>query len=286
VLRLMRSHDGTDLFVEVLDGAGSTGSVWLSHATGFNGACWAPLIESIRSEVGRIVVWDHRGHGRSNAVPMPVSWWDMGNDVVLLLDQIGPGPGPVIGVGHSMGGAAVVMAEITRRGSFDALVLVEPILLGEPTRRTDYPLADVVRKRRRVFESRERARLNFGRKAPFSHWHPAAVDGYVSAGLREDGDTFVLACAPDFEAEVYDAAHAHGAFVLLDQVQAPSVVMMGEEADTYGLDWAQQIVRAMPTAELSVVAGGDHFIPMSHPNLVAREIRRALRVVSELTVDS
>jgi pimeloyl-ACP methyl ester carboxylesterase len=264
------------LSVDVVTGSAPSGTVWLSHATGFNGACWNPVIERLREDAATIVVIDHRGHGRSQRVPIPISWWDMGNDVRWIVDRV-DGPAPHIGVGHSMGGAAITMAEVTRPGTFGAMVLVEPILLGDPIRRTDYPLAEVVRKRRRQFVSREKARSNFGRKTPFSRWDPKAIDGYVASGLRDEDGALVLSCLPEFEAEVYDAAHAHGAFRLLRHLRPPTVVMMGEEADTFGLDWAGEIVRAMSDAELAVVAGGDHFIPMSHPTLVAREIRRALR---------
>lgn len=259
----------------MIDGTGSSGTLWLSHATGFNGGCWRPVIDELNQTFRRVIVWDYRGHGRSGQAPMPVSWWDMGNDVLSILAEIGSAPGPSIAVGHSMGGAALVMAEASAPGAFDAMVLVEPILLGDPVRRISYPLAEVVRKRRREFVSRERALANFGRKAPFSHWHPNAVEGYVAAGLQEEGATLVLSCLPEFEADVYDAARAHGAFRLLDQIAPPVVVMMGEEADTFGIDWAQEIVAALPSAALVVVAGGDHFLPMSHPELVAREVRHS-----------
>lgn len=270
------SSDGTQLAVRVIEGTAGEGTAWLSHATGFNGGTWAPIVELIHDMVRRIVVWDHRGHGRSQRGTMPVSWWDMCNDTLDIVAAVGPDPGPAVVIGHSMGGAAAVMAELTRPGTFDAMVLVEPILLGDPIRRTPYPLADVVRKRRRVFESREKARVNFGRKAPFTRWHPSAIDGYLDDGLREADGAVSLACLPEYEADVYDAAHAHGAFRMLHHLDAPAVVIVGERSDTYELDWARRIVAAMPSADLAIVAGGDHFIPMSHPGLVAREVRGAL----------
>ena len=200
----------------------------------------------------------------------------MGGDVIEIRSAFASDGDLHLGVGHSMGGAALVMAEITRPGSFDGLVLAEPILVGDPVHRTSYPLADVVRKRRSHFESRDRAARNFERKAPFSHWHADALTGYVEDGLVDRPDGLSLSCAPDFEAEVYDAAHAHGALRMLHAVTAPTTVMVGDESDTYDVNWAGTIARSMVAGDLVVVAGGDHFIPMEHPALVARQVDRMI----------
>lgn len=270
----MRTSDGVELAVRVVEGAGDRGDLWFSHATGFCGACWGPVIEQVRPSVRRIIVWDFRGHGRSGRVVPPVSWWDMAGDVADIMGEVGTADGPTIGVGHSMGGAALVMAELTKPGTFDGLVLVEPILLGDPIRRTGYPLADVVRKRRRVFESRERALMNFSRKLPFSRWDRTALEGYVADGLRDGPDGLELACVPEFEAEVYDTAHGHGSYRLIGRLAPPVTVIVGDRSDTYDVNWARSITSAMPRGELVVVAGGTHFIPMEQPVLVAREVRR------------
>lgn len=272
----MKSFDGAEIAVTVVEGDGSGVTVWLSHATGFCGACWRPVIDLLLPEVARLVVWDFRGHGRSQRSASPVSWWTMAGDVIEIRSAFSTDDDLHVGVGHSMGGAALVMAEITTPGSFDGLVLAEPILVGDPVHRTSYPLADVVRKRRNHFESRDRAARNFERKAPFSRWHADALAGYLEEGLVDRHDGLELSCAPDFEAEVYDTAHGHGAMRMLGAVTTPATVMVGDESDTYDVNWAATIARSMIDGEVVVVTGGDHFIPMEHPALVAREVDRLI----------
>jgi pimeloyl-ACP methyl ester carboxylesterase len=191
----------------------------------------------------------------------------MATDVLTVVDGSG------IGVGHSMGGAALVMAEVTRPGTFSALVLAEPILLAPPVRRGSYPLAEVVRKRRRVFGSRAAARENFVSKLPFSRWGSAALDGYVAGGLVDAANGVVLGCDPDFEADVYDRSTGHGVLELVSRVSAPVVVLVGEDSDTYDVEWAGVIASAFPQGRLEVVRAGTHFIPMEQPEVVAAAVR-------------
>lgn len=268
----MRSFDGVPIAVHPYAATGNGPDIWLSHATGFCAACWTPVVDGLSALAGRIVGWDHRGHGGSGSNGVPVSWWDMGGDVLAIVDSFPRRDAPSIGVGHSMGAATLVIAEITRPGTFDAIVAVEPILIDPPVRRTDYPLAAVVRKRRRTFPMRQNAMANFERKVPFSRWHRDALDGYISEGLRDTIDGVELACHPDFEAEVYDTAGAHGAMALLDRVEASVHVVVGSESDTVDLSLAGRIVEALPQATLEVVEGAGHLIPMEQPDAVVAAV--------------
>nr|WP_239520351.1 alpha/beta hydrolase [Blastococcus saxobsidens] len=62
----------------------------------------------------RLVFWDQRGHGRSAATPLPDATIDRtGRDLAQVLDAVVPS-GPVVLVGHSMGGMSI-MALARRR---------------------------------------------------------------------------------------------------------------------------------------------------------------------------
>lgn len=256
--RMLRAVDGTPL--AVYDGdVGASERLFFSHATGFCAAAWAALVD----EVGAAwTAWDFRGHGRSGGGHVPVSWWEMGDDVRSVRDAT-PAERS-IGVGHSMGGAALVMAQLDDPGRFDALVLYEPIITPPPFRRMpEHLLARLALKRRSEFASRAEARQNYAAKPPFSRWDERALDGYLATGLADVEGGVRLACDPRFEAEVFTAAGAHGVADRVAELDIPVVVVVGEETETYpDRSWPRELVDRMPGGELVVVPATGHFGPM------------------------
>jgi pimeloyl-ACP methyl ester carboxylesterase len=179
-----------------------------------------------------------------------------------------------IGFGHSMGGAALVMVEIEHPGSFDALVLFEPIIFGRPFARRDHHLARVAEKRRRRFPSRDAARENFEGKPPFDGWTAAAFEGYLEDGLVGRDGFVELSCPPEFEAEVYRSAAAHGVAGRLADLSCPVTLVVGEDSDTYPDGWLETLAGAIPDCRVVQVTGS-HFAPMEQPTEIVEQIEAA-----------
>lgn len=276
----MITPDGAHLaVVRHAGGDPKASEVFLSHATGFCGAAWRPVAEAAAPGSAGVTWWDFRGHGRSGRAGIPISWWEMATDVAAVRDAA-----PVttaVGVGHSMGGAALVMAQLSDPGRFQALVLIEPIIVSPPYRRQDHHLASLARRRRRRFGSRAEAEANFAGKEPFSRWHPDALAGYLDTGLTERSDGSVeLSCPPELEAELYTAAGGHGLAALVDRVEVPVRILAGSDTDTYPLEWPAELAERFPRGELRVVDGTGHFLPMERPEAVVEAIDEVLAVSS------
>jgi pimeloyl-ACP methyl ester carboxylesterase len=173
------------------------------------------------------------------------------------------------------------MAELLRPGTFDSLVLIEPIILPPPFVAGDNPSAAAARKRRASFGSRAEARARLGQKPPFETWNELAFAGYIRDGLRSTGrgEEVALACDPKDEEEIYRTATAHGAWERLGEVAVPVLVMAGGRSDTHDEALIRAIANRFPSAGIEVVAGAGHFLPMERPELVAERIRR-LQVVA------
>lgn len=186
-----------------------------------------------------------------------------------------------VGVGHSMGGAALLMAELERPGRFDGLVLVEPIVFPPPFRRMDHPLAALARRRRRRFADRDEARTNFAGKPPFATWTEPALAGYLADGLRVEDGGVGLACAPSFEAELYTAASAHGVLVRSAEIRCPVTILVGERSDTYPDGWAERLAGAFGDAALTVVPEASHFLPMESPEAVVGAVSAMWRRIGQ-----
>ncbi|MGH8928014.1 MAG: alpha/beta fold hydrolase [Acidimicrobiia bacterium] len=245
-------------------------TIALAHATGFCGAVWRPVVDVLSPRYATIA-WDFPCHGSAPKLSPPIDWWRFGEWVRNQIADVGR---PMIGVGHSMGGAALVMAEIISPGTFAALVLVEPMLFPPPYRRWMNPLAEAILKRRRTFDSRSSARKNFASKPPFDTRHPAALDGYIEGGLIDSEGGCALACSPEDESDIYQGATAHGAWEKAGEVATPTLVLAGESSDTHPIERVRAITDQLGKAGWEVIPGASHFLPMERPDLVARRIER------------
>lgn len=248
------------------------------HATGFCKELCYPVIEETRAiepEFTALAI-DQRAHGDSAAPSPPFDWWDIGRDLIELL----PTGGPVVGVGHSAGGAALVLAELTRPGTFSSLVLVEPIIFPPPYGRfPDNPMSAGALRRKRGFSSRESAYANFASKEAFAGWDGRAMQAYVTGGLRPDGDGFVLKCAPEAEAEFFVAATEHRAWDRLGEVEIACRIIAGEYSTTHHDPYLAELSGRFANAEHEVIADSTHFVWMERPDAVAQRVARAIRVL-------
>lgn len=247
----------------------------LVHATGFCKEVWRPVVAELDAlGVGAALTSvDQRGHGGSTAAGRGIDWVDLGHDVV----RVAAGRTGLIGVGHSSGGAALVLAELAAPGTFDRLVLIEPVIPPPPFRREErHPLSIAAAKRTRHFADREAAATNYRGRGPFTGWDERALWAYVAGGfVAVEGGGVQLACDPDLEAEFYRGAGAHGAFARLGELRLPVTVVAGAGTD-FPPGFFAQIADQIPAAELDWVADAGHFVPMERPGRTAAIIASAL----------
>jgi pimeloyl-ACP methyl ester carboxylesterase len=264
-----------DVVLAVHDFGGNGPPLLLSHATGFHGWVLAPLASHLTD---RFHCWaiDHRGHGASSRPANgQVSWDAYGTDTSAVLHGLGLGGG--IGFGHSMGGTALVMAELAEPGTFAGLVLYEPVIFptsGIELETPPPPLADAARRRRPVFASRAEAYENFATKPPLDVLAPEALAAYVEHGFIETADGRVrLACDPEHEASTYEAGGLHGTFARLPRVGCPVLVVAGNPDGNAPAIVAAEVADRLPRGRLVVLDHLGHFGPMQDPAGVAQVIR-------------
>ena len=101
---------------------GSGPPVILSAGLGGSGNYWLPNLPALAAE-HRVILYDHRGTGRSDrALPDIVTAEQMGDDLLALIDGLGLEKATI--VGHAAGAAAALALALKAPERVDRLVLV------------------------------------------------------------------------------------------------------------------------------------------------------------------
>jgi pimeloyl-ACP methyl ester carboxylesterase len=251
--------------------------VLLAHATGFHGCVWQPLASHLHHR--HAYAPDLRGHGDSTSPADGNFAWDgFADDVLAVVDALDLQG--VDAIGHSKGGAALLLAEQRRPTTFRSLYLYEPVVIPPHIAAMApgaNPLSEGARRRRAVFPSRDAAFDNFAGKPPFDVLDPAALRAYVDHGFEDQPDgTVRLKCAPEHEAEVYQMGSRHGAYDHLASVACPVTIARGGDNTGFGpAAFADVIAQALPHGRLEVFDDLGHFGPLERPAEVAAAIERS-----------
>ncbi len=271
-MRRVISADGLSIAIHEPIGEGP--DLLFAHATGFHGLVWRPLARLLASH-HRCWAFDFRGHGMSIAPDdYAFDWNAFGADVQAVVDAVGLDR--PIGIGHSKGATALLMAEIARPGMFRGLYLFEPIAFPQEFAREDGPSAMVnaARRRRPTFASRDEAFANYSSKPPLAVFQPDALRAYVDHGFVDGLDGLVhLACRPEHEARVFEMGATHHTFERLGDVTCPVVVACGAVGETVGpAIIAPLVAEALPNGRLARFDELDHFGPLEDPARFAAAI--------------
>lgn len=269
------STDGVILELHDMDGDGP--DVLVAHATGFCAGAYGPFADRLAGHGFHVWGLDFRAHGESTApADGDLSWHGMTDDVLAVADAIGSGP--LLGYGHSMGGACLVAAELRRPGTLRRAVIFEPIIVP---RGFDSPpggnhLAVSARRRRPSFPSRPDALTRYASRPPLGAFRADALAAYVEHGFVEDDDgTVTLACSPVHEAAAFEAP-GKPQIGEVDGVAVPVVVGCGQRYLGPGpADFAPDVADALPQGSLVRYAHLNHFGPFQDPDTLADDAATA-----------
>lgn len=298
------ADDGVLLHVEIdeePERASPEITVVFSHGYALSLHSWHFQRLALRSRA-RLVFWDQRSHGRSARSADPIPDIDMlGADLERVLDSAAPS-GPVVLVGHSMGGMTVMALAASRPDLFGSRIMGVALLattagglsevtfglptpLGRALQRAAPGIARALTRRPQLVESGRRSGSDLGLLLTrlFSFGSPEVDPGLTAfvAQMIEQTPVEVIA-------EFLPALQHHDkveALAALDRVE--TLVMVGDADLLTPAAHSEEIIRRVPGAEMVVLPAVGHMLTLErhedvdrHLIALVERVRRDVQAVS------
>jgi pimeloyl-ACP methyl ester carboxylesterase len=289
------ADDGAALHAEVSGPDDAPVTIIFSHGYTLNQDCWHYQRQALAGTPARLVFWDQRGHGRSGRLPadrISVSIDQLGADLGAVIAATVPGDGPVLLVGHSMGGMAI-MALAARQPELFGTKVIGTMLVStaasgiDPASWLPAPLRPVARRAapsllRGASQSRqaalvERARQAAGDIAFLSTRYIGFGDPDVSPAVVDFLERTIRATPIEVIAQFYLALADHDQQATLGILgRAPAVVLTGDRDRLVSSRLAGELAAGIPGADLILVPGAGHAVILERPEIVTEAITAML----------
>jgi pimeloyl-ACP methyl ester carboxylesterase len=287
------ADDGVELHVEVQDAPGASLTVVFCHGYLLNSASWDVQRSMLAGKV-RVVLWDHRGHGRSGWGSPPNATIDqVGRDLFAVIRAAVP-RGRIVLVGHSMGGMAILALAQAHPAMFGGRVVgvvlcstsgggLSSITAGLPqiTAKFVHRLVPATLTRlRRHARLVDGARRSAGGATYLITW-PYLYGSRVPRPVARLTTRLMASVPIQVIAEFYAELVRYDLRVVLPALgRIPVLVMVGERDLITPIAHAEALVAAIPHAELVLVRGAGHLLVLERPREVGE---RVLALITRVT---
>ncbi|WP_164512482.1 alpha/beta fold hydrolase [Nocardioides baekrokdamisoli] len=279
----LTTPDGTVLAVVDAGPRDSAATIVLQHGWTQDHTSWEDVAERLAGTY-RVVSFDSRGHGRSDAGPRGTATVEqLADDLAEVIDQLAP-EGPLVLAGHSLGGPVLLaLAErrpdiVFERATGIAMVATSAAnigrdILGLPLAVTSVASAAVPAV----------SRLRQFSRAPRNTRYPRVIEEFVRLGLYGPGQGTranrsrtarqVARSHPETTAALVPALMHHDRLAmmpLLDKV--PTVILGGTKDALTPIAHSRAMAEALPQAKYVVYPQAGHMLPYERANEVTGEL--------------
>lgn len=288
----LNGHFDVKLVAEVFPAEGPAKcAVMLMHGGGQTRHSWSAAAQALSREGYTVITYDARGHGDSAWAPNgDYSLEAMALDLAAVRRRLAPA-GPVVGVGASMGGLSLIIAnDVSPDEQWDGLVFVDvtPRLEADGVLRifdfmTAHPdgfdtldqVADAIatynpaRSRSRRFDGLRKV-VKQGADGKWRwHWDPRFIAG--RAALARSGERW-LEYLNTLEEDLIERAQ---------RIRSPALLVRGYASDVVSDESVAHFLQHIPHARLEVVSNSGHMVAGDSNDAF---IQTALGFLSELAV--
>ena len=285
------ASDGVDLYVEETGPLDAPLTVVFSHGYTLEMACWHFQRQEL-GDLGRLVFWDQRAHGRSGRSRAENCTIDqLGDDLAQVLEACAPA-GPVVLVGHSMGGMTIMALAAARpdlflsdgrvvgvallgtsAGQLAKLTFGLPRLLAKGSQRVTPKMLVGLGRRASFIDARRQRGL--GSDVFYALTRRLAFGSRdVSPVLVEVMERMINATSVEVVSAFAPAFLSHDKLDALANLRdVPVLVLNGSKDVLTPPDHSEAIAEALPDAEHVVLPGAGHMVMMERPELTNLYLR-------------
>ncbi|TGK15666.1 alpha/beta hydrolase [Leptospira fluminis] len=252
--------------------------VLIAHANGYSAGCYRYYTEKL-SKKFRVLALDFCGHGESQP---SLEWknWSFFRDQILALVE-SENLENCIGIGHSMGGASLLLSSYVRPEKFRKIIALDPVVLDIKSVLYAYFFRTAMAKgalsRRREFSDLNLIRRAYRKRSAFANWDDGIFEDYLKSCFRKEKDKVVLRCPPELEAKIFNSANLLSLFQY-PKIKVEAHITIPEKYEVCSPKAAGEIVKGNRNSTLEIWPNATHFFPFEEPERTWNRIRNVLGI--------
>jgi pimeloyl-ACP methyl ester carboxylesterase len=268
------------------------------HGWTLDNRLWRQQMADLPERLGapvQLLAFDLRGHGRSDATHGSDATLErLGDDLAEVIEQLVP-RGPVVLVGHSLGGMAIMEYAHRHPDAFARRVVGVALVStsAEGSSRTSYGLSPRLARVMRILEVQGAGLLaRSGAWRPHRRLMPLLAPGvrWLVFGHRVDASWVTLTASMVANAPLCAIGGFRPSVDLHHRVDTlaamrglPVAVLVGSADRLTPPACAETIVRELSDAELQICDKAGHMLPIERPDCVTDAIVSVIRRAAEAT---
>ena len=259
------------------------------HGNSFPASTYQVMLNELRRRGLQVHTLEKIGH--NPAYPVTSNWPHLVEEVHAFAQPlVDAHQGPVVLVGHSLGGMLSLMLAALYPELAHAVVMVDaPAVAGRQANllllskklsfTAKYSPGAVSKKRRHQWGSLDEVRQHFASKKNFARWHPQVLEDYVQHGTHEvmvDGQVCrELSFSREIETLIYNTVPHHlESLIKRHPLKCPISLVAARhsrEMKLAGIEFTKRITKGRIT-----IIDGTHLVPMESPLATAAAVEAAI----------
>ncbi len=253
-------------------------AVILTHANGYASGCYSYILEELAKKF-RVIGLDLSGHGGSEFSLRFENWFYFRDEILVLIER--ESLNGVIGIGHSLGGASMLLSAYKEPSKFSKIIAFDPVVL-------DYfrilyvkifgnPLSESAKNRRKVFKNIDVVRKVFRKFPAFSDWDNRVFEDYLKYCFKKNKSGVELNCSPVVECKIFNCSDfrtlSHFA-----NIQTETHLIYPKKYEVCPPWTAKKIAKGNPKSTVTKLENATHFFPFEMPEWTLNKVKELVHI--------